>query len=280
MSTVRERLRSGDLPVLARRVLELGAGGGQNAAAAADAGYDVIAVELVPASVAHARNLAQATRTGTLVVHKADFYTIDLEGPFDVVCYWDGFGVGSDADQRRLLRRIATWLAPDGHALIDISTPWYWAHAAGQEMQVGHAMRRYDFDADACRLLDTWWPVDDPDQRVTQYLRCYSPADLRLLLEGSGLRLAGCRARWCRRLRATNLPVTGAAARGHAISCSSRTSVTLTVGGAAYSVRAFRGSAFRANLRRVAALESQARGLLWHCCPDRSHRPRRGWFRH
>ena len=175
----------------ARRVLELGAGGGQNAAAAADAGHDVVAVELVPASVAHARSLTQTTRPGTLVVHQADFYTIDLEGPFDVVCYWDGFGVGTDADQHRLLQRIATWLAPAGHVLIDISTPWYWAHAAGQEMQIGQAMRRYDFDADGCRLLDTWWPVDDPDQHVTQYLRCYSPADLRLLLEGSGLSLEG-----------------------------------------------------------------------------------------
>jgi SAM-dependent methyltransferase len=175
----------------ARRVLELGAGGGQNAAAAADAGHDVVAVELVPESVAHAQLLARQTRAGSLTIYQGDFYTIDPAGPFDVICYWDGFGVGADADQRRLLRRIVSWLAPGGHVLLDISTPWYWAHAAGQEMRFGQAMRRYDFDADSCTMLDTWWPVDDPSQAVTQYIRCYSPADLRLLLEGSGLALDG-----------------------------------------------------------------------------------------
>ncbi|GAB7051292.1 hypothetical protein [Catenuloplanes indicus] len=30
-----------------------------------------------------------------------------------------------------------------------------------------------------------------PDRKVTQRLRCYSPADLALLLEGTGLRLDG-----------------------------------------------------------------------------------------
>jgi len=44
-------------------------------------------------------------------------YDVDIGGPFDAVCYWDGFGIGDDQDQRRLLRRIAGWLAPDGRAL-------------------------------------------------------------------------------------------------------------------------------------------------------------------
>ncbi len=118
-----------------------------------------------------------------------DFYAVSVPGPFDVVCYWDGFGVGSDADQRRLLARIASWLGRDGCALIDIYTPWYWARMTGRQWAVGTALRRHDFDADGCRMLDRWWPVGEEQRAVTQSLRCYAPADLRLVLEGTGLRL-------------------------------------------------------------------------------------------
>jgi len=169
------------------RILELGPGGGQNAAAAADLGHNVTAVELVPELAAHAAGLA-AARPGMRVIN-GDFYTVELDGPFDAVVYWDGFGVGEDADQRRLLRRIAGWLAPGGCALIDINTPWYWAAADGVEMRWERTARRYGFDHDGCRMLDTWWLENDEARAVRQSLRCYSPADLRLLLDGTGLAL-------------------------------------------------------------------------------------------
>ncbi len=51
-------------------------------------------------------------------------------------------------------------------------------------------MCRSEFDPNGCRLLQSIWPVgDDESQAVTQSLRCYSPADLRLLLEGTRLAL-------------------------------------------------------------------------------------------
>jgi SAM-dependent methyltransferase len=131
--------------------------------------------------------LGEHLSQGDLTVLQADFYSVELPNRFDVVCYWDGFGIGTDSDQRRLLARIASWLAPGGCALIDINTPWYWAQAAGQEMRFGDVVRRYAFDALGCRMLDRWWPVDDEQGAVTQSLRCYSPADLQLLLQGTGL---------------------------------------------------------------------------------------------
>ncbi len=170
-------------------ILELGAGGGQTAAALADAGHDVVAVELVPAAARYAQALADRPHQGSLAVVCGDFYAVSAPGPFDVVCYWDGFGVGSDADQRGLLARIASWLGHDGCALIDIYTPWYWARMTGRQWAVGTALRRHDFDADGCRMLDRWWPVGEEQRAVTQSLRCYAPADLRLVLEGTGLRL-------------------------------------------------------------------------------------------
>jgi len=172
-----------------KRILELGAGGGQNAVAAGELGHEVVAVELVESSATHGQKLS--ADSPNVRVLQGDFYTVTFDEPFDLVCYWDGFGVGSDDDQRRLLRRIAGWLRPGGSALLDIYTPWYAASSDGRGWKIGAAERRYGFDAEGCRWLDSWWPHDAPDQVVTQSLRCYSPADLRLLLAGTGLELAG-----------------------------------------------------------------------------------------
>jgi SAM-dependent methyltransferase len=101
------------------RVLELGSGYGTTAAALADAGHAVTAVEIsdrLAYRVPH-------DGPGTVEAVDDDFYAVRLTGRFDAVCYYNGFGVGSDADQRRLLKRIADeWLADDGVALIDVST--------------------------------------------------------------------------------------------------------------------------------------------------------------
>lgn len=177
------------LVVSPARVLELGAGGGQVAAALADLGHDVVAIELVPELAARARDLAVLQRAGAMAVVQGDFYVIDPGGTFDVVGYWDGFGIGGDADQRRLLHRVRRWLSPDGRALIEVYTPWYWAQAAGRMMTLGRATRRYDFDGRGNRMVDSWWRNGDPAHPVTQSLRCYAPADLELLLEGTGLQL-------------------------------------------------------------------------------------------
>jgi SAM-dependent methyltransferase len=175
------------------RILELGAGSGSTAAALADRGNTVVAVDIVEECVANARRLADEVRQGELRVIQGDFYEIELDGTFDVVCYFDGFGIGSDADQRRLLRRIDSWLEPDGCALIDVLTPWFWTKMAGQEEEwdPGSVKDRYDFDPDGCRMLDRMWRVGDESNAVTQTIRCYSPADFRLLLEGTGLVLQG-----------------------------------------------------------------------------------------
>jgi len=107
-----------------KRILELGAGAGGTAAALADLGHTVTAVDIAPPSVAFARELAREARPGTLDIREADFFTAQFDGRFDSIAYWNGFGIGTDADQRRLLVRIAReWLAPGGSVLIDVFTP-------------------------------------------------------------------------------------------------------------------------------------------------------------
>lgn len=179
----------------AHRVLELGSGYGNTAAAIAAAGHDVTGVEISDRIAAAERH---ATSDSPRFV-KADFYQVELSGRFDVVCYFNGFGVGTDADQRRLLRRIAgEWLTETGVALIDVSNPFVWASWDGDEElltarpEAGYhyELRQLNrFDPVGGRAVDTWWRTDEPERRITQDLRCYTPADLRLLLEGTGLRL-------------------------------------------------------------------------------------------
>ncbi len=169
------------------RLLELGSGGGQNAVAVADLGYSVVTIELVPTAVKNAQQLATQLQKGNIHIIEGDFYEVEFTNPFDIVCYWDGFGIGTDADQQRLLKRIAHWLQPTGFALIEVYTPWYWANEAGRQMDLGNVCRRYDFDAENCRMLDRWWPVDQEEQAVTQSLRCYSPDDLQTVVKGTHL---------------------------------------------------------------------------------------------
>ena len=176
-----------------KRILELGAGTGTTAAALAHAGHHVVAIELQETVAEYIAELANDVEgSGSLVAIEGDFYEVDPGGRFDVVAYFDGFGIGTDDDQRRLLERIAGWFNPRGCALIDILTPWYWAKAAGgeEEFPEGSGVRYRDgFDADGSRMYEDMWRDGHEDDVVTQSLRCYSPADLRLLLEGTGLEL-------------------------------------------------------------------------------------------
>jgi SAM-dependent methyltransferase len=177
-------------------VLELGCAYGNSAAAAADAGYRVVGVE-----ISDRMDFAERHLPGRAIeLVPGDFYAVDLGKKFDAVVYWNGFGVGSDADQRRLLRRMADeWLRPDGAVLMDVASPFCWAGWVGDGDQHdpdparGYHHRgtaeRIDFDPVGNRFLDSWWERPEPERVHTQSVRCYTPADFLLLLEGTGLRL-------------------------------------------------------------------------------------------
>jgi SAM-dependent methyltransferase len=149
-----------------------------------------VAVDIVEASVASARRLAAHLPAGQFTVVQGNFYELEFTERFDVVCYFDGFGIGLDADQQHLLWRIAGWLQPGGCALLDVYAPWYHANAKPEAYQEGNVMIRTEFDAEGSRFIERIWPVGEVEsQSVTQSLRCYAPADLRLLLAGTGLTL-------------------------------------------------------------------------------------------
>jgi SAM-dependent methyltransferase len=183
----------------AKRILELGAGAGFAAALMADHGHHVVAVEFSPVYASYAREHLKTPRAGTLEIVEENFYTVMLTGRFDAICYWDGFGVGSDADHRRLLQRMAReWLAPGGSVLLDVFSPIKPARDANtfvylkrmDDVPESVSMnRRCHFDPVNCRWIDEWEPADNPEHALAQTVRCYTPADFQLLLEGTGLKL-------------------------------------------------------------------------------------------
>lgn len=179
-------------------MLELGCSYGNTASVAAEHGFVVTGVD-VSERITYTTRYTQQAAPGSLHFVHDDFYAVDVGGGYDVVCYWNGFGIGSDSDQRRLLRRIAgDWLCADGRALIDVANPFVWAGWAGDVEQLdanpqrGYMytlMQRQDFDPVENRFVDTWSEKDRPETTTSQTVRCYTVADLRLLLEGTGLRL-------------------------------------------------------------------------------------------
>lgn len=182
-----------------KRILELGAGSGRTLAAMAEAGHTVVGVELNPTDAAYAREFFKTPRKGIVSFLEADFYTVKLQGSFDVVTCWQVFGMGSDADQRHLLKRISSeWLAPDGSVLMDVYNPAGPAHNAGNEVRLSalkgvpgsvEMFERCHYDPVHGRWIDEWQPTEHPENTLAQTVRCYTPADLLLLLEGTGLRL-------------------------------------------------------------------------------------------
>ncbi len=180
------REKAGEPPL---EVLELGSGGGQFAISCAEEGYRVLAIELVPQLTDHIRELGKHLEPDQLQVINGDFYEVEIENRFNVICYWDGFGIGEDSDQRILLKKITSWLKPDGLVFLDIYAPWFWAREAGPKKDFGNFIRQTDFDFKNCRFLDSIWPKNNKEETITQSLRCYTPSDLELLLEGTGLEI-------------------------------------------------------------------------------------------
>ena len=172
--------------------LELGCGNGAVAAVLVDQGMVVTALDFNAPAVQIAKTF-ESTRRGRLIPMQADFYTVVLPGQFDLIYYWDGFGVGTDKDQVKLLSRVKDWLAPDGIAVIDVFNPYYWSQQHGSsnvyEAPDGEKWKRQlAFDFQECRMVDCWTSLDNPAAETrSQSLRCYSPADFSVLLSSTGL---------------------------------------------------------------------------------------------
>ena len=169
-------------------MLDIGAGIGSIARTLDARGKDMTTLELVPELVEAARLRSPKS----IDIHMGDFYTYTFSKQFDVVSYFDGFGIGTDDDQLTLLKRMKNWVKDDGSLLIDIYNPVYWRTiAAGQTMKIDDAERIYSFDEENCRMIDSWWHKEHPEEIVTQSLRCYTIDEISTMCEKAGLTITG-----------------------------------------------------------------------------------------
>ena len=168
-------------------ILELGSGGGQFSIAAAKKGHEVVAIELNKTMYDNSLILAKENNLENIRFINDDFYNVSPEKVFDAIVYWDGFGIGEDKDQIKLLNKYSGFLCDSGKFLIDIYTPWFWSYASGQSMEFNNIKRTYGYDAFNNRMIDRWISKENKNDFVIQSLRCYSPADLKLLLKNTTL---------------------------------------------------------------------------------------------
>jgi len=159
----------------------------------ANLGHEVVAIDMNSDAIMNTRSLAANRPIAQITLVEGDFYSFVPNILFDAVCYFDGFGIGTEEEQQKLLQKIASWLSAGGRAFIEVYTPWHWQHIAGTLMELPDACRKYGFDTAGMRLLDTWWATGHPDDTVTQSLRCYSPDDFELLINGTDLDLVDIR---------------------------------------------------------------------------------------
>lgn len=104
-----------------RRVVELGCGRGDNAAACAAAGADVIGVDIAPAKLQHARNRWRHQPRLRFARAEASDYLATHHEPIDIAC--SIFGALSYAPADRLLDLIALRLTPKGCLAISARLP-------------------------------------------------------------------------------------------------------------------------------------------------------------
>lgn len=175
----------------AGRVLDLGCGYGSTCLALAQLGIQTCGIDLSD-RIDDARTSMEHTNPSFI---KGDFFTHDFDRQFDVVTYWDGFGVGTDEDQLAVLNLIERLLQPTGVAIVEVFDPRGWQQDNGlDELKPADPARGYShslrhqrtFDHGDSRAIDTWIDIDEGVE-WSQSLRCYSPAEFEQLVERSKL---------------------------------------------------------------------------------------------
>lgn len=180
-------------------ILELGAGTGETALFLAHHGYKVTAVDITPENIELIRRMAREEPAVTPIL--GDFQNVKIPKRFDAVVLFETFGMGTDSEQRRLIERIEReWLNPGGVLILDVYHPFGPMRDAGNradldaldDVPTSVAMHEYtDYDLVNSRWIDTWEPILHPENAKSQSIRCYTPADLKLLLSESSLDLLG-----------------------------------------------------------------------------------------
>ena len=155
-------------------ILELGCGRGFEAIELSGRGHSVTAIDIVKEMIEFADRLQIKYRTDVDFICE-NILNYETNKTFDLICYFDGFGIFDDNGQKKLLNNIYNWLSRDGLAVIDILNPVYWEKLNGKSLNYGNFSRVYYYDEKTNRMIDEWSLYEDGKiQKERQILRCYS----------------------------------------------------------------------------------------------------------
>lgn len=170
------------------RVLDLPCGAGRVAVHLAKAGCRVTDMDRNPNFVARAQR--RFTDEGL----EGEFRTLDMRHvddveAFDAIYNWSGsFGYCTDAENRDVLRRMATALTPGGRLLIDQpNREWLLRHFQPTIITPTHTMHtRWEMPT---QRFETTYRTQHEGKTQESHLsmRLYTPAQFRRLYAGAGL---------------------------------------------------------------------------------------------
>jgi len=157
-------------------VLDLGCGPGLHLERFERAGWTCVGLDVSPAAIAHATQRAGVASRFVL----GDVRNAPIEGTFDLVVMLFGeLSTFEPTDAALVLRRMSSWLAPGGRAVIEVSTPtgvcrkaergarWYTADgglfADGPHVVLQEA--RLVDDA----AVERWWVLDPSTDTPRSY---------------------------------------------------------------------------------------------------------------
>lgn len=192
-------------------VLELGCGTGRVAASLAEAGFEVVGVDVSPAMLEVARERAEHVPPGRLALVEDDVRTLDLGRRFPLVLAPLGSmqHMERDEDVLAAFEAVALHLEPDGLAVIDVEAPHpddfssgtrplieHWTRDTAGGGQVTKLVAAEADPAAGLRHITFHYDAQEPDgalRRTTHRfaLRVFTPGELAFAARAAGLRLVG-----------------------------------------------------------------------------------------
>lgn len=179
------------------KILDLGCGAGRHSLALGAHGYQVVGYDL------SAELLAVARQQGDQQWFPIEFVQGDMRelpyiAEFDaVINYFSSFGYFDDADNARVLERIARALKPQGKLLLDlINRDAALPHLATRRWWPGEddllLLEEVHYDPMLSRFTNTWTLIQADGSRYTfppMQVRTYALHELVALLDQAGLNL-------------------------------------------------------------------------------------------
>lgn len=159
-------------PILVREVLDLGCGTGRIAALLADAGFDMVALDMSYDMLAIAREVNAEKNTLLLC---QDMRAFELYGTVQAAySSFDCFNyLASEAELKKVFRLLHNYIEPNGLFVFDVNTRHrfetvYADNTFSYEFEDGMLIWRNEYEKDTCTFVLDWFEMQE-DESYRRY---------------------------------------------------------------------------------------------------------------